>query len=110
VAILDTGFDRMDPMFKEAKNSLLGQAEIVFQDFVVPGSTRPVDSTGHGTRVAYFLLQITRNVDLWIARVFEDDKGTKNSPKRVALVYDVSKIVIESSHIDRQSKKLLRRK
>ena len=55
-------------MFKEAKNSLLGDAEIVFQDFVVPGSTRPVDSTGHGTRVAYFLLQITRNVDLYMTK------------------------------------------
>lgn len=85
VAILDTGIDREDPLFRKARDHLPDGANIDFKDFVGNSQT-PVDSSGHGTRVAYFLLQTTQNIDLWIARVFEYDEGTADSPERVKKV------------------------
>ncbi|KAF8856797.1 hypothetical protein BDZ45DRAFT_457069 [Acephala macrosclerotiorum] len=82
VAILDTGIDWEDPLLRKARDYLPEGADIDFKDFVGNSET-PVDSSGHGTRVAYFLLQITQNVDLWIARVFEHDEGTNDSPEMV---------------------------
>jgi hypothetical protein len=82
VAILDTGYDREDPLFQEARKGL--PEDIEWKDFVGI-SPKPVDESesGHGTRVAFFLLQITSNVDLWIARVYEQDEGTAESAGRV---------------------------
>ncbi|KAE9381037.1 subtilisin-like protein [Stipitochalara longipes BDJ] len=83
VAILDTGFDRDDPMFRKALGRLPNEADVDFDDFVEPNNKVPVDLTGHGTRVAYFILRTTENVDLWIARVFKHDLETKDSIERV---------------------------
>jgi hypothetical protein len=85
VAILDTGYNKNDPLFREARDCLPNDAVIEFKDFVGQ-SKKPVDQSGHGTRIAYLLLKITQNVDLWIARVFEQNVGTAESIKRVKMV------------------------
>jgi hypothetical protein len=83
VAILDTGYDSEDPLFKEARQDHLG--EIEWKDFV-GNSSKPVDESGHGTRVAFFLMLVTSNVDLWIARVYQGEEGTAESAERVKKV------------------------
>jgi hypothetical protein len=85
VAILDTGYNKNDPDFREARDCLPDDAVVEFEDFV--GESKiPIDRSGHGTRVAYLLLKITQNVDLWIARVFEKTVGTTDSAGRVRMV------------------------
>jgi hypothetical protein len=86
VAILDTGYDRGDSLFKEARESLSEtNGNIYWKDFV-GSSEKPIDQFGHGTRVAFMLLQITKHVDLWIARVFEEEHGNEKSAGRVKRV------------------------
>ena len=94
VAILDTGWDRFNPDLKELAKSL--PTKPTWQDFVRKGNDKPVDESesGHGPRVAYFLLQMTTNIDLWIARVYEKDKG---SPESATYVKEVSFKIFESA-------------
>lgn len=85
VAILDTGFNRQSSLFKEARRRLLPQAEIDFKDYVGT-SRRPVDKTGHGTRVMSLLMEVIQNVDVWMARVFETNEGTEETESRIVEV------------------------
>ena len=96
VAILDTGYDRFNQDLKDVATSL--PSKIEWQDFV-RNEKKPVDESesGHGSRVAYFLLQMTTNIDLWIARVYEKDEGI---PESATSVKDVSFKVFESTSAD----------
>ena len=82
VAILDTGYNTEDRLFRQARHSLAEGTEIEWKDFI-DNSSRPIDESGHGTRVAFFLLQITNNVDLWIARVYKTNEGEAETPRIV---------------------------
>jgi hypothetical protein len=96
VAILDTGYDRSNQDLKDVATSL--PSGIGWQDFV-GNEKKPVDKSGHGSRVAYFLLQMTTNIDLWIARVYEKDEGI---PESATSVKYVSFKVSESTFADNQ--------
>ncbi|KAE9364148.1 hypothetical protein N431DRAFT_563542 [Stipitochalara longipes BDJ] len=90
VAILDTGYDRFNQDLKDVAASL--PSKIGWQDFV-RNEKKPVDESesGHGSRVAYFLLQMTTNIDLWIARVYEKDEGIPESAISVKNAIDAAK-------------------
>jgi len=107
VAILDTGYDRHHGLIVEAQRRLPHDAGIVFKDFVGT-SKKPIDKSGHGTLVAYLLLEITQNVDIWMARVYEGNEGTPESAGRVAKVCYEAVDQEQDSQLYRQSRKPLK--
>lgn len=87
VAILDSGFDPKSTLFQEAKSQLSSVPRITFKDYTGESlSRRPVDKLGHGTRVLALLLEMTQNIDIWMARVYETDIGDQNTANRIAQV------------------------
>ena len=61
LAVLDSGIDGQHLYFDEEDRIVDGKSW-------VPGAARQ-DSSGHGTHVAGLVLDLTRNVDIYVARI-----------------------------------------
>lgn len=84
VAILDTGCNRDIPFFQ---NTIISSCFKEWKDFAA-NSQNPVDTFGHGTFMAYLLLQVAPIVDLYVARVaVTQDQLESNEDKIVQVSF-----------------------
>lgn len=91
VAILDTGYDRHDNLILEAKERFSETNSLDYQNFVgPPESKRPLDTVGHGTRTMSLLLEVSQNLDVWMARVYANKEGDDTTSTAIAKVSLVS--------------------
>ena len=84
IGILDTGIDLGHPALQPFIET--NQIQNGFcMDFVNSESSIR-DNDGHGTHCAHTILQICNTARLYIGKVFENEKGDKDSAARVAKV------------------------
>ncbi|KXX82512.1 Alkaline protease [Madurella mycetomatis] len=89
IAIVDTGFSQ------EWGNLDWGIAPGNYKDFIDGQDHERRDNTGHGTDVAKLVLEVQERAELYVARVFEDERLTDNTFQKVekALKWAVEKAV-----------------
>jgi subtilisin family serine protease len=83
IAILDTGFDWVHPNWIYVKDN--------YKDFVDEKNNDDeykvgVDKTGHGTNGVHLLFKIMPHADICVARVFDTNEATNETPTLVAKV------------------------
>ncbi|KAH6714001.1 hypothetical protein BKA61DRAFT_607018 [Leptodontidium sp. MPI-SDFR-AT-0119] len=77
IAILDTGLDENHHPFWEVKKG--------YEDFAGNQNHRGIDDTGHGTNGFHLISKIMDDeVDIFVARVFEGEKATSETPTLMA--------------------------
>lgn len=84
LAILDTGIDSKNPYWKKIKG---------YKDFVAVEEDEGIDKTGHGTNGVYQILKVIPEVDVYVARVFDDERATQETSSLVAQVYVRSRLL-----------------
>lgn len=80
IAIIDTGFSQ------EWGNLDWDIAPGNYKDFIDGQDHERRDNTGHGTTVAKLILEVQERAELYVARVFEDEKLTDNTFEKVEKV------------------------
>jgi hypothetical protein len=78
LAILDSGIDSKSPYWKRIKD---------YKDFVAAEEQEGIDKTGHGTKGVCLILKVIPEVEVYVARVFDDETATEVTPKLVGEVY-----------------------
>jgi Subtilase family len=91
IAILDTGIDPSHPFIAALWSKKRHSAgEERYFDFLSETESKTMqDDFGHGTHVAGIFLQLVPFADLYVARVFRNDKIDEKSTVRVANVCDI---------------------
>jgi hypothetical protein len=84
IGILDTGIDLEHPVFKPFIKNL--QIHHGFCRNFVKENDPVSDNSGHGTHCAYTILKVCRTARLYVAKVFENDKGDEGSEERTVKV------------------------
>jgi len=79
IAILDTGLDERHSSFWAVKKG--------YEDFARNQNQRGIDNTGHGTNGFNLISKIMDDdVDIFVARIFEGEHATVNTPTLMARV------------------------
>jgi subtilisin family serine protease len=86
IAILDTGIDfRHEPTLKY-KNS----KQITATKSWIQGRPGTVDNDGHGTHAAMLLLKVAPQVELYVAKVFNDQSNVAKAHITPAILWAVN--------------------